>query len=113
METEYESLLEKAYTELPETTAAKSERFEIPHVRGHIQGNKTVISNFSQIVSTLGREPEHLLKFVLRELATPGELANGLLIIGTKVSASRINEKIDEYTKEFVLCNECGKPDKI
>ncbi|HLD89335.1 MAG TPA: translation initiation factor IF-2 subunit beta [Candidatus Nanoarchaeia archaeon] len=111
METEYESLLEKAYTELPETTAAKSERFEIPHVRGHIQGNKTVISNFSQIVSTLGREPEHLLKFVLRELATPGELANGLLIIGTKVSASRINEKIDEYTKEFVLCNECGKPD--
>ncbi len=112
MEEEYYGLLlEKGFAELPETTAAKTERFEIPNVRGHIQGNKTIISNFFQIASALGREPEHLLKFILKELAAPGELTSSLLIIGTKIPASRINEKIEEYAKEFVICNECGKPD--
>jgi translation initiation factor 2 subunit 2 len=33
------------------------------------------------------------------------------LILGTKVPASRINEKIRQYVNEFVLCLECGKPD--
>lgn len=96
--------------QLPERVLAK-ERFEIPKVVGHIQGNKTVISNFSQIASTLMREPSHLLKFILKELATPGELQGNLLIIGTKVSASRINDKIKEYAESYVVCPDCGKPD--
>ena len=33
------------------------------------------------------------------------------LIMGTKVPASRINDKIKQYAHEFVLCPECGKPD--
>jgi translation initiation factor 2 subunit 2 len=33
------------------------------------------------------------------------------LIIGTKVAASRVNQKIRQYANEFVLCPECGKPD--
>ena len=93
---DYEELLDIGKKQLPERVLAK-ERFEIPKVIGHIQGNKTVISNFSQIASTIMREPSHLLKFVLKELATPGELQGNLLIIGTKVSASRINDKIKEY----------------
>ena len=53
-----------------------------------------------------------MLKYVLRELATPGEIKrSGSVIVGTKVSASRINDKIKQYVHEFVLCSECGKPD--
>ncbi len=53
-----------------------------------------------------------MLKFILRELATPGELKkSGSLIMGTKVPASRINDKIAQYANEFVFCPECGKPD--
>ncbi len=107
---EYEKLLKKARKELPESVL-KTERFEIPKVKGHIEGNKTIISNFEQIAGTLGRPIEHLLKYVLRELATPGEMRKGSLIIGRKVSASRINEKIQQYANEFVLCPECKKPD--
>jgi translation initiation factor 2 subunit 2 len=44
-------------------------------------------------------------------LATPGELKKKALIIGTKTSASRINEKINNYVNKYVLCKECGKPD--
>jgi translation initiation factor 2 subunit 2 len=106
----YEALIEKAYKILPETTA-KEERFVIPKVLGHLQGNRTIISNFYTIADTLGRKPQHLLKYILKELAAPGELKKNGVIIGTKVPASRINEKIEKYTEEFVLCKECRKPD--
>ncbi|MBN4049125.1 translation initiation factor IF-2 subunit beta [archaeon AH-315-M20] len=107
----YKKLLEEARKELPEHIFQK-ERFEIPKVKGHIQGNRTVISNFLQIANVLGREPESMLKFVLRELAAPGEIKkSGSVIIGSKVPASRINEKIKQYAHSYVFCYECGKPD--
>ena len=53
-----------------------------------------------------------MLKYVLKELAAPGEIKkSGSVIVGTKIPASRINEKVKKYTEEFVLCKECGKPD--
>jgi translation initiation factor 2 subunit 2 len=107
---DYEKMLDGAYKDLPESNK-KQERFEIPKVRGHIQGNRTIISNFYQIATTLRRPPEHLLKFILKELATPGELKKQGVIIGSKIPASRINEKIEKYVELFVLCKECGKPD--
>ena len=107
---DYSQLLEKAKKELP-AKSETHERFEVPKVRGHVQGNKTVISNFPQIASAINREVDHLLKFLLKELATPGEMKNQMLFIGRKVSAVMINDKIDKYVKEFVLCKECKKPD--
>ena len=108
---DYKSMLEDVRKNLPEAVFIK-ERFEIPKVLGHMQGNRTIISNFLQIASTLRRDVDHLLKYVLKELATPGEIKkSGALILGTKVPASRINDKIRHYANEFVLCIECGKPD--
>lgn len=107
---EYEELLIRARQRMPPSVAER-ERFEIPKVIGHLEGNKTVISNFQKIADSIRRDPEHLLKFVLRELATPGVIKRGNLIIGTKIGAGRINEKIRQYALEFVLCTECGKPD--
>lgn len=107
----YIEILEAVRNNLPEAVFIK-ERFEIPKVLGHIQGNRTIISNFLQIASALRRDVDHLLKYVLKELATPGEIKkSGALILGTKVPASRINEKIRQYANEFVFCFECGKPD--
>ncbi|HLC60935.1 MAG TPA: translation initiation factor IF-2 subunit beta [Candidatus Nanoarchaeia archaeon] len=108
---DYKSMLEDVRKNLPEAVFIK-ERFEIPKVLGHMQGNRTIISNFLQIASALRRDVDHLLKYVLKELATPGEIKkSGALILGTKVPASRINDKIRHYANEFVLCIECGKPD--
>jgi len=103
-------LLKRARDLLPESVFEK-ERFEIPKVRGHFEGNKTVISNFFQIASVLRRPVDHLLKYILRELATPGEIKGNLLILGSRIPASRINEKIRQYAHDFVLCSACGKPD--
>ncbi|MAG16080.1 translation initiation factor IF-2 subunit beta [Candidatus Woesearchaeota archaeon] len=106
----YEELLKRARKDLPELSEEVA-RFEVPKVRGHIQGNKTIISNFHQIAQAVGRDVEHLLKYVLRELATPGDLTSSALIVGTKTPASRINEKIQQYVKDFVMCSECNRPD--
>ncbi len=109
----YEEMLEKAYKEMPDISVKSNERFEIPKVRGHIEGNKTIISNFLQIAKTLNRNPKHLLKFLQRELATPATIQNDLLILGSRVSSGKINQKIEEYAKLFVICPECGKPDTV
>ncbi len=106
----YEELLGRAREKLPELVKEVS-RFEVPKVRGHIQGNRTVISNFHQIADSIGRPLEHFLKYVLRELATPGDLKSNALMLGTKIPASRINEKVMQYVKEFVICKECNRPD--
>lgn len=108
---EYDVLLKRARERLPESVFER-ERFEIPKVRGHLEGNKTIVSNFTQIAQTLRRPVDHFLKYILRELATPGEVTrSGLLVLGAKIPASRVNEKVRQYAEEFVLCPECGKPD--
>lgn len=110
MEIDYEQILNKAYQEIPEAQV-QTARFEIPKVLGHIQGNTTIINNFHQIAQTLGRKPEHLLKFLLKELATPGELKKNGVIVGRKISAGIVNEKIERYAEQYVICKECKKPD--
>ena len=106
----YEELLDKAFSKIPEQSVSK-ERFEIPKVTGHIEGNKTIISNFIQICDTLRREPSHLLKYLQRELATPAIIEGPRLILGRKISASIINQKIVLYVNDFILCSECKRPD--
>ncbi len=107
---EYLELLKRAKEQAPERLQEK-ERFELPTVKGHIEGNKTIISNYSLIAEKIRRPQDHLLKYLLKELATPGMLKNGSIVFGTKVAASRINQKIKEYADEFVFCGACGKPD--
>jgi translation initiation factor 2 subunit 2 len=106
----YEKLLAKARRELPAQTQ-KDDRFVIEKIRGHIEGSKTVIINLKQIAKTVRRDPEHLLKYLLRELATPGKMRGERTMFGSKVAASTINKKIAKYASEFVYCSECNKPD--
>ncbi len=106
----YEDLLNRGIAQLPEVKEL-GERFNIPKVKGHIQGSKTIISNFLDITKTLERDGDHVLKFILRELATPGSITNNQLIFGRKVSSAEVNGAIQKYADSFVICKECGKPD--
>ena len=106
----YEELLKKAQQELP-TQKTAGDRFVLEKVVGHIEGNKTVLVNLKKIAKDISRKEDHLLKYLLRELATPGKYVGERAIFGTKVAASAINKKIKKYVSEFVLCSECGKPD--
>jgi len=106
----YEELLKKAEEELPEKISS-GERFSVENAKGHLEGNKTILVNLKKIAKDLGRDPQHLLKYLLRELATPGKYVGERAILGTKVSAGAINKKIKKYVSEYVYCSECGKPE--
>ncbi len=106
----YKKLLDEAYVKLKPLDRTR-ERFEIPKIEGHLEGNKTILNNLNQIASYLRRDIEHLYRFLLKELATPGSLKNSRVILQRKIFSLKINEKIQDYAKEFVVCKECGKPD--
>ena len=103
-------MLLKAKKDLPEVVN-KSERFEIPKIRGHVEGNKTIIVNFFQIADLFSRKPEQMLKYLQRELATPAKVQDQRLIFGRKLTSALINTKVKKYAEEFVLCDKCSKPD--
>ena len=106
---DYNKLLDSAYKDIKPIT--HTERFELPKIQGHAEGTKTILTNLPQIASTLRRDQEHMLKFLLKELATSGKFKGTNVILQRKIPSSKINEKIEAYTKEFVLCKECKKPD--
>ncbi len=106
----YEQLLNEAYGKVKKQEG-NGERFEIPKVEGHFEGKKTIITNFFQIASFLRRNPEHFQKFMLRELAASGQKEGDRLVLNMTVPSAKINQKIEQYVKEFVLCEQCGKPD--
>ncbi|MBS3107689.1 translation initiation factor IF-2 subunit beta [Candidatus Woesearchaeota archaeon] len=111
---EYSDMLKRGRANLPEKLLNPTgERFEIPKVKGFIEGNKTIMTNFSQIVDAFRREGDLFLKFLQKELATPAQVDGQRLILGRKLPANLINQKIEEFAKTYVLCPDCGKPDTV
>lgn len=106
----YKQLLENAYKEI-KVVGVSSKRFEIPRVRGQVQGKNTIITNIMEIASYIRRPVDHLSKFLQKELATSGKMERDRLILNSRLNSNRVNEKIELYVKEFVLCHECKKPD--
>ncbi|MBX4212339.1 translation initiation factor IF-2 subunit beta [Candidatus Pacearchaeota archaeon] len=106
----YEHLLEQAYKNV-KVVEQSSERFEVPKVIGSVEGKNTIISNIGEIAGYLRRPVEHLAKFLQKELAASGKIEKDRLMLNTKLNSAKVNEKIQSYSKEFVICNECGKPD--
>ncbi len=107
---DYDSLLDKAYEELPEQTGT-GERFEIPALEAFGEGNKTIVKNFSSVLQIIRRKPEHLIKFFNAEFAVPATVEGDRLVLHRKLRVELINKKFEDYVKNYVICSQCGKPD--
>jgi len=107
---EYEELLKKAYGSI-KVVEHNGDRFEIPRAVGEVSGSNTFISNINQIASHLRRDVGHLAKFLQKELAVPSKLEKGRLCFKGRLNSGIVNEKIEKYVKEFVICPVCRKPD--
>jgi translation initiation factor 2 subunit 2 len=106
---EYEEALERAFKEIKPISAV--ERFEVPEAKGFIEGNKTIITNFSQVCDYIKRPMEHLAKYLAKSLGTSFVVEGNRLILNRKFKMDKVNEKIQEYVKEYVICKQCKKPD--
>ena len=63
------------------------------------------------VAEGLNRDPQHLLKFLLRELGTAGNLEGGRAILQGKFTHYLINERLEDYVERYVICHECNRPD--
>lgn len=107
---DYESMLDEAMGKIPKKDGT-GKRFKVPQVVVESQGSRTAIKNFSEVCSALRREPQHVSKFIAKELAAPASIQNGTMVIQAKLSRDVLQRKVEDYIKSFVYCKVCGEPD--
>jgi translation initiation factor 2 subunit 2 len=83
----------------------------MPRFKVQKSGSRSVLTNFSEVAGALRREPKHLMKFILKELATSGELKGASLEVQGSFFPDVVNKKLEKYVESYVKCPECGKHD--
>ena len=106
----YDELLKRARSEVPEVKL-KKERLEIPRLLVAIVGMRTNISNFKEIADTLDRDPQHILKFLTREMATAATYHDGRAIFQGKFPRDTFEHLLQRYMDNYVVCPVCKRPD--
>ena len=109
---DYKTLYDRARKQLPEKVFEQS-RFEIPKISSVIEGNKTFIVNIKDVLATINRDENHFLKFLAGELATSVTLEGTRVVFAGKHAKITLQNLLERYVKEYVICGECGKPDTI
>ena len=107
---DYEDLLQRGLSKIPEK-ASKSSKYETPQTESSVIGSKTVVYNFKDVAAKVNRDPNHLLKFIVRELATSGTLEDSRASLQGKFSKEILDDLVVRYIKAYVLCSSCNKPD--
>jgi translation initiation factor 2 subunit 2 len=107
----YDDHLDRALERSPDITGT-GERFSLPTPEVRQEGNVTVYENFQTTVDRLGREADHVVKRLQNELGTSGHIdESGRARLTGSFAADRVEDAIDTYAEEYVLCSECGLPD--
>ena len=90
-----------------------SERFTIPEADTSIEGNKTFLTNWRDILKTLNRSDQgaHLAKYLAHEFATSGVEDGQRLVLQGKFNFHAVNRALRAYCQSYVICPECEKPD--
>lgn len=107
---DYDKLLDRGLSKIPEQVF-KSSKYETPETESSVIGSKTVIYNFKDVAAKLNRDPNHLLKFLVRELATSGTLEEQRASLQGRFSKEALDQLVVKYIKGYVLCSSCNKPD--
>lgn len=110
MKYDYDVLLKRARSQLPEITS-KRERLEIPKLHYSVIGMRTVIHNFKEIAEVLNRDPQHVLKFLTGELATAATTQESRVIFQGKFPRETLEKLLQRYMETFVVCPVCKRPD--
>ncbi|HEY9385507.1 MAG TPA: translation initiation factor IF-2 subunit beta [Nitrososphaeraceae archaeon] len=108
---DYENLLKRLQGSLNNTSRREVSRLEIPTPQIIWVGQRTIFRNFMEFPKALRREPEKLLLYLNKELASAGYIAGERVIFLGRKEPSSFETLIDRYVKEYVICPVCGSPD--
>ena len=106
----YEDLLKKACAQMPEVST-KHERLELPRLIINTVGMRTIISNFKEMADALDRDPQHILKFLTREMATAATFQDSRAIFQGKFRRDSFERLLQRYLDSYVVCPICKRPD--
>jgi len=95
---------------MPEVQA-KRERLELPRIMIQTVGMRTIIGNFKEIADALDRDPQHLIKFLTREMATAATFHESRAIFQGKFRADSFERLLQRYLEGYVICPVCKRPD--
>lgn len=108
---EYEEGLDRALESTPDTEGSAG-RFSMPTPDIRREGNVTVYENFQRTLDALDREAAHLMKYLQNDLGTSATIDDrGRLRLTGEFRRERIEDSIESYAGDYVLCPECGLPD--
>ncbi|MBS7607460.1 translation initiation factor IF-2 subunit beta [Candidatus Bathyarchaeota archaeon] len=110
MDLKYEEMLEEAYKQLP-SEVFRRERLEVPKASSVTFGSRTFLNNFKDICEVLNRDPEHVLRYLSKEMATSGSIEGSRAVFQGRFEDEEINRLIRRYMEEFVICPICKRPD--
>jgi translation initiation factor 2 subunit 2 len=108
---EYEKLLGRLQQNASNTSRREVSRLEIPDPQVIWIGQRTIFRNFMEFPKALRREPEKLLLYLNKELASAGYIAGDRVIFLGRKEPSSFGALIDRYVKDYVICPVCGSPD--
>ena len=110
MKYNYDELLKRACSQMPEVSL-KRERLEMPRLLIRTIGMRTIISNFEEVADVLNRNPQHILKFLTREMATAATYHDSRAIFQGKFRRDSFERLLQRYMESFVICPVCKRPD--
>jgi translation initiation factor 2 subunit 2 len=110
MTVDYEKLLKRGLDKVP-AKEKSGERFEMPVLRVQKSGSRSILVNYSEVAGVLRRDPKHLMKFLLKELATSGEAKGSSIEVQGVFNQDVVNKKLEKYVEGYVKCPECSKHD--
>jgi len=103
--------LKRLTGKLNNTSRKEASRLEIPPPQIIWIGQRTIFRNFMEFPKALRRDPEKLLLYLNKELASAGYIAGERVIFLGRKEPSSFGTLIDRYVKEYVICPVCGSPD--
>ncbi len=90
----------------------KVSRLVLPTPEVNFVGNRTYLRNFKEIADVIRRDPNKLLMYLARELATAASLdKEGRAIFIGRKSKDSFRVLIERYVADNVICPVCGNPD--
>jgi len=110
MKYNYDELLKRACSQMPEVSL-KRERMVLPRLLITTVGMRTIISNFKEVADVLDRDPQHILKFLTREMATAATFHDSRAIFQGKFQRDSFERLLQRYMDSFVVCPVCKRPD--
>jgi translation initiation factor 2 subunit 2 len=108
---QYEDLLRRLEGQLGSTSRKVVSRLEVPTPQVIWVGQRTIFRNFMEFPKALRREPEKILLYLNKELASAGYIAGERVIFLGRKEPSSFGALIDRYVKDYVICPVCGSPD--